>query len=43
MLMGSVLVLQEVLAFEEKRNKTIHFFMDTESLFKCEGDFYSAG
>jgi hypothetical protein len=41
-LMGSVLTLQEALAFEEEGNKMIYFFTDTESLFKCEGGFYSA-
>jgi hypothetical protein len=44
-LMDSVLSLLEVeaLTFEEERNKTIHFFTDTESLFKCEGGFYFTG
>jgi hypothetical protein len=42
-LMGLVLVLQEVLTFEEEWNKTINYFSDTETLFKYEGGFYSAG
>jgi hypothetical protein len=42
-LMGSVLALQEALTFKEEKNKTIHYFSDTETLFKCEGGFYSAG
>jgi hypothetical protein len=25
-----------------KKNKIIHFFTDTDFLFKCEGKFYSA-
>jgi hypothetical protein len=40
-LMGLILALQEALTFEEEGNKTIHFFTDTKSLFKCEGGFYS--
>jgi hypothetical protein len=28
--------------FAEEGNKTIHFFKDSETLFKCEGGFYSA-
>jgi hypothetical protein len=31
------------MVFEEEENKTVHFFTDEESLFKCEGGFYSAG
>jgi hypothetical protein len=27
----------------EEGNKTIHYFSDSETLFKCEGSFYSAG
>jgi hypothetical protein len=42
-LMGSILALQEVLTFEEEDNKTIHYFSDSGALFKCEGNFYSAG
>jgi hypothetical protein len=42
-LISSILALQEVLTFEEEGNKTIHYFSDTESLFKCKGGFYSAG
>jgi hypothetical protein len=42
-LMSSILTLQEVLTFEEEGNKTIHYFSDSEMLFKCEGGFYSAG
>jgi hypothetical protein len=42
-LMSLVLALQEALTFEEEGNKTIHYFSDTETLFKCEGGFYSAG
>jgi hypothetical protein len=41
-LMRSVLALQEALIFEEEGNKIIHYFSDTETLFKCEGGFYSA-
>jgi hypothetical protein len=41
-LISSILDLQEALTFEEA-NKTIHYFSDSESLFKCEGGFYSAG
>jgi hypothetical protein len=41
--MGSILALQEALTFEEEGNKTIHYFSDSEALFKCEGSFYSAG
>jgi hypothetical protein len=37
--MSSVLALQETLTFEEEGNKTIHYFSDTETLFKCEGGF----
>jgi hypothetical protein len=29
--------------FHRKKNKTIHFFTDTDSSFKCEEGFYSAG
>jgi hypothetical protein len=36
-LMSSVLALQEALTFEEEENKTIHYFSNTETLFKCEG------
>jgi hypothetical protein len=43
-LMSSVLTSQEALTFEEEGNKTIHYFSDTKTLFKCrEGGFYSAG
>jgi hypothetical protein len=42
-LMSSMLALQEALTFEEEKNKTIHYFSDSETLFKCEGGFYSAG
>jgi hypothetical protein len=42
-LMSSILVLQEALIFEEEGNKTVHYFSDSETLFKCEGGFYSAG
>jgi hypothetical protein len=41
--MSSILALQEALTFEEEVNKTIHYFSDSETLFKCEGGFYSAG
>jgi hypothetical protein len=37
------MVLQEALAFEKEENKTVHFFTNTDYLFKCEGGFYSAG
>jgi hypothetical protein len=40
---GFILALQEALTFEEKGNKTIHYFSNSEALFKCEGGFYSAG
>jgi hypothetical protein len=40
--MGFILALQEALTFEEEDNKTIHYFSDSETLFKCEGGFYSA-
>jgi hypothetical protein len=40
---SKVLALQEALTFEKEGNKTIHYFSDTEILFKCEGGFYSAG
>jgi hypothetical protein len=40
-LMGSILALQEALTFEEEGNKTIHYFSDSETLFKCEGGFYN--
>jgi hypothetical protein len=42
-LVGLVLALQEALTFEEEGNKTVHHFSDTETLFKCEGGFYSGG
>jgi hypothetical protein len=42
-LMDLILALQEALTFEEEGNKTIHYFLNTESLFKCEGGFYSTG
>jgi hypothetical protein len=42
-LMSSVLALQEALTFEEEGNKTINYFSDAETLFKCEGGFYSSG
>jgi hypothetical protein len=35
-LINSVLALQEALTFEEEGNKTVHYFSDTETLFKCE-------
>jgi hypothetical protein len=41
--MGSILALQEALTFEEEGNKTIHYFSDSEALFKCEGGFYNTG
>jgi hypothetical protein len=41
-LISLILALQEALMFEEEGNKTIHYFSDTESFFKCEGGFYSA-
>jgi H+/gluconate symporter-like permease len=42
-LMSLVLALQEALTFEEEGNKMIHYFSDSEALFKCEGGFYSGG
>jgi hypothetical protein len=41
--MSFILALQEALTFEEEGNKRIHYFSDSETLFKCEGDFYNAG
>jgi hypothetical protein len=40
-LISSIFALEEALTFEEEGNKTIHYFSDTKSLFKCEGGFYS--
>jgi hypothetical protein len=42
-LISSMLALQEALTFEEEGNKMIHYFWDSEALFKCEGGFYSGG
>jgi hypothetical protein len=33
-LMSSVIPLQKALSFEEKGNKTIHYFSDTEKLYQ---------
>jgi hypothetical protein len=43
LLTNSVLALQEALVFEEEGNEVVHFFMNTELLFKCERGFYNAG
>jgi hypothetical protein len=37
------MALQEILAFKEDENKIVHFFINTDSLFKCEEGFYSVG
>jgi hypothetical protein len=42
-LIGIITPLQEAIVFEEEENKTVHYFTDEESLFKCEGGFYSEG
>jgi hypothetical protein len=36
-----LILISFILVLQEEGNKTIHYFFDSESLFKCEGGFYS--